>query len=567
MISIGATAAGSSTSEVDGTAFSKWSEGLQDRFSQEILESDGLPRLLEEQTNEANAKIQETYKKKFLNFENADRSLEGIVNETIDSTLAFVTGIQASVNTFFGGGDTFGGSNKDLVNKAALYRYIDNDINEKRIVKDSKLNTPPNGTAMYFNDYYQAILDTQESDRLNQIIDSKDISKLINENYNIYLLNAFSGQSNIIKVRTQDTELVINEREGVVRGERNLDSSTVTSLLINQQRYQEFDDTFISQGKSAYKTYINNLNNTRYKITQTPSSEIGFIPLSFDVVLDGISGIKIYNKLNINNEFLPSNYPNSLNFIITKVNHSIANNSWDTSLSTISIPKTEPYKFNTSPTTSTQSNVNVEGSSIKGPQPDNGSPFLILDGRNGRNIITLDNLLLELDPKARPSFRKFFNILKDRYSGYKAIVNSVRRTWEESYNLKFTPNTNSFNPSNAAPGFSLHNYGLAIDINIETPASTTKRTLLKRNKTPWIEEGLDKVAIEADLRWGGNFTNYEDCVHFDFYYNLNTAYNQILTQSQNLDSTIKPPFTPFSNGLQKCQKIDKLIKEGKIKLV
>jgi hypothetical protein len=38
MISIGATAAGSNTSEIDGTAFSKWSEGLVDRFSQKIIE-------------------------------------------------------------------------------------------------------------------------------------------------------------------------------------------------------------------------------------------------------------------------------------------------------------------------------------------------------------------------------------------------------------------------------------------------------------------------------------------------------------------------------------------------
>ena len=46
MISIGATAAGSNTSEIDGTAFSKWSEGLVDRFSQKIVE----PRLLDTQT-------------------------------------------------------------------------------------------------------------------------------------------------------------------------------------------------------------------------------------------------------------------------------------------------------------------------------------------------------------------------------------------------------------------------------------------------------------------------------------------------------------------------------------
>ena len=44
MISIGATAAGSNTSEIDGTAFSKWSEGLIDRFTESILEPDGISK-------------------------------------------------------------------------------------------------------------------------------------------------------------------------------------------------------------------------------------------------------------------------------------------------------------------------------------------------------------------------------------------------------------------------------------------------------------------------------------------------------------------------------------------
>jgi hypothetical protein len=566
MVSIGATAAGSSTSEIDGTAFSKWSEGLVDRFTQEILE----PKRIDEELLELEKK--EKYIERFVKFDLEDQSFKTLAREAIQN-------INVIGSKLLLAGEQLAGKlrlldsayAKESENKARrdLAKAIseDNDVNEIRIVKEDGIELK----AMSFDEYYAKASIKDEKKITDKTYKIGEINELVPTNYGVYLLNAFGGASNEIKI-----EFFGTTPNQIITGFGSQTSftnsvKTIKNLQIDSSkaRYQEFDDTFISQGKSAYKTYINNLNNTRYKITQTPSSEIGFIPLSFDITLDGISGIKIYNKLNINNEFLPSNYPNSLNFIITKVNHSIANNSWDTSLSTISIPKTEPYKFNTSSTTSTQSNVNVEGSSIKGPQPDNGSPFLILDGRNGRNIITLDNLLLELDPKARPSFRKFFNILKDRYSGYKAIVNSVRRTWEESYNLKFTPNTNSFNPSNAAPGFSLHNYGLAIDINIETPASTTKRkrTLLKRNKTPWIEEGLDKVAIEADLRWGGNFTNYEDCVHFDFYYNLNTAYNQILTQSQNLDSTIKPPFTPFSNGLQKCQKIDKLIKEGKIKLV
>ena len=33
--------------------------------------------------------------------------------------------------------------------------------------------------------------------------------------------------------------------------------------------------------------------------------------------------------------------------------------------------------------------------------------------------MTLDALLSELDPIAHPAFRKFFDILKEKYSGYK----------------------------------------------------------------------------------------------------------------------------------------------------
>jgi hypothetical protein len=407
---------------------------------------------------------------------------------------------------------------------------------------------------MDFNKFYILASEIRKKREEAGFYKEDEIKNLVNKNYAVYLANAFGGTVEGIKI--EELRLV-ETGETIVGGKKVYEQKLVaTPIELKDPRYLEFNDTFISQGKGAYQNYINSLNNTIYTTRNIPSSEIGFIPLSFDLILDGISGIKIYNKLNINSRFLPSNYPKSLNFIITKVNHNISSNNWETSLSTISMPKTEPYKFEP-----ISSEANTEKTGVKGPQPDNGSPFLILDDRNNRDIITLDSLLLELDPVARPAFRKFFEILKEKYSGYKAIVNDVRRTWEESYNLK------KANSKNAEPGRSQHNYGLAIDINIETPASTTKRTLLKNNKTPWIEEGIDKVAIDAGLRWGGNFIGYIDCVHFDFDYNIDTAYRQVTTQAKNLDSTIIPPFTGFTNEvLAKVKKIDKLIKEGKIKL-
>ena len=70
-------------------------------------------------------------------------------------------------------------------------------------------------------------------------------------------------------------------------------------------------------------------------------NSVGFIPFKLGLTLDGISGIKIYNKLNINSNFLPSNYGNTLDLLITGVNHKLSNNDWETSLETMSMPITQ----------------------------------------------------------------------------------------------------------------------------------------------------------------------------------------------------------------------------------
>jgi len=558
MVSIGATAAGSNTSEIDGTAFSKWSEGLVDRFAETISEPNGLNLVIEQEQAD---KTREKYAEAFRDFTLADQSFQSLANEAEESTLSAIASLDAFAFKVFG---AFALLKSEYATQQAerseeLASTLDDDLNEKRIVRDP-FNPEIDGLAMGFEEYLARIIQLEKDKLRKNIYNQNEISQLTSTNYAIYLLKAFGGVSGEIKV--QSLESTPNQILTGPGSEISFTNRTATvenlQVDINQSRYQEFDEVFISQGKSAYKTYINTLNNNRYKTDNIPSSEVGFIPLSFELVLEGISGIKIYNKLKINNEFLPSNYPSSLSFIITKVNHNISDNDWNTSLSTISIPRTEPYKHIPLPPSNSANN---SGTGVIGPQPDNGTQFLILDGRNNRSIMTLDALLSELDPVARPSFKKFFDILKEKYSGYKAIVNDVRRTWEESYNLK------KINSKNAAPGFSQHNYGLAIDINIETPASTTRRTLLKSNKTPWIEEGIDKVATDAGLRWGGNFSGYIDCVHFDYNYNINTAYSQITTQAKSIDPTIIPPFTGFTNEvLAKIRKIDNLIKQGKVKL-
>ena len=76
-----------------------------------------------------------------------------------------------------------------------------------------------------------------------------------------------------------------------------------------------------------------------YKDSDSGSPEIGFIPFSLEIDLDGISGYKIYNLLNTSLSFLPTNYPKSLEFVLSGVDHKISNNDWVTHLTTIAVPK------------------------------------------------------------------------------------------------------------------------------------------------------------------------------------------------------------------------------------
>jgi hypothetical protein len=87
------------------------------------------------------------------------------------------------------------------------------------------------------------------------------------------------------------------------------------------------------------------------KGTTTPT--IGFLPINLSLTFDGLSGIRIFDKLEINSEFLPSNYGQTLEFIITELDHFFEGNKWFTRIGTLSIPKLFPDKAK-------QARINIE---------------------------------------------------------------------------------------------------------------------------------------------------------------------------------------------------------------
>jgi predicted chitinase len=75
------------------------------------------------------------------------------------------------------------------------------------------------------------------------------------------------------------------------------------------------------------------------KEANTSSNKSGFIPFNLSLTMDGLSGMKVYQKFTVNNDYLPTNYPKSLEFIITSLNHTIQDNKWITNLESLALPK------------------------------------------------------------------------------------------------------------------------------------------------------------------------------------------------------------------------------------
>jgi hypothetical protein len=96
----------------------------------------------------------------------------------------------------------------------------------------------------------------------------------------------------------------------------------------------------VSIGTEYYKYYVAKESNTG----NGGGGSIGFIPFKLSFTMDGLSGVKIYNKLNVDTSFLPQAYGNNLDLIVTGVSHRLQNQDWETSIETTVIPTSNPSK-------------------------------------------------------------------------------------------------------------------------------------------------------------------------------------------------------------------------------
>jgi hypothetical protein len=106
--------------------------------------------------------------------------------------------------------------------------------------------------------------------------------------------------------------------------------------------------------KKAKEDYALALNNQDPIKNETMQPSTGFIPFNLSLTMDGLSGMKINSKFLIDTSYLPSNYPNTVDFLIKGLSHKIEGNKWETMLESYCISKGE-YKE------APEKNINPQG--------------------------------------------------------------------------------------------------------------------------------------------------------------------------------------------------------------
>jgi len=135
---------------------------------------------------------------------------------------------------------------------------------------------------------------------------------------------------------------------------------------------------------NAQKTLIEYNQLKKTKSANKPfsgSPTMGFIPFDLGLTIDGLSGVKIYNKIAVETEFLPYNYPQALEFIVKGVDHTIKNNDWTTNLTTLAIPKNPVGGGKESPNLGVPSGKRGGGGGSGGSNPADWTDKTITSGK------------------------------------------------------------------------------------------------------------------------------------------------------------------------------------------
>jgi hypothetical protein len=338
----------------------------------------------------------------------------------------------------------------------------------------------------------------------------------------------------IVDATSEKKETLEEQYDGVIQNYKELiDNGNPETIykLLNLTKTGEIEPIYLTNNGPIIENF--------YKYAQAKSSQsgslessVGFLPFNLQIDMEGLSGMKIYNRVNVNTQFLPSNYPETLDFIITQVNHKLENNKWVTSLQTQAtniikkdkegniIDTSKLLKFLASQDNQDQSNT-ISDNTLQSKIIDDNTATNIPIFSTYKNEITAQQAADQFHPGVRSKFLQFFTKILE-IKGYKYIITSSYRTLERSQDFRDKIGKDKQPP----PGRSRHNLSAALDMQV-VRLSDGKRY---RKNTPskiWRKElpELMDVYKSLGMKWGGTFKQYNDPIHFTFTYDTIKTFN------------------------------------------
>jgi hypothetical protein len=204
-----------------------------------------------------------------------------------------------------------------------------------------------------------------------------------------------------------------------------------------------------------------------------------FLPFNFSLEMEGLSGMKLYQKFKISEEILPPSYEKGgVDIQIKGINHTVNNSGWKTKLETLSVPSAKLSPVGTSHP------LNSSGTAAGTAAGGGGS------GAKGTALTLSD---VAAPASLNPTSKKRFEAMKKSYNGVFARdgqVSGMCAQW--TYNLaknyvSFLKGGGLSNPKVAAGGNANNNKNYFINLvklgYSQTKSVVTKSTLKEKLKT------------------------------------------------------------------------------------
>ena len=228
---------------------------------------------------------------------------------------------------------------------ASLYKNEDDARFNINLLKNNSIDSSISGFTKGNGSFITNF--SLKTELFSRIANTIAIGAQANGNTTISNSTAFSEFNRALTDRVLTTKVNKNDPSGTGSIENKF-KQLYNDYVQFRIKYVDNKENGINESDvSAAQRYVREI--IQYELGEYTKSKripgVGFIPLNLQLIMDGLSGMKIYQTFDIDETLLPDEYKSRIRFIIRGVNHKVDKNGWETSVETLSLPKEKKIDY------------------------------------------------------------------------------------------------------------------------------------------------------------------------------------------------------------------------------